>query len=552
MREKKFNFVINNLMRSYKSLAPVFVVFISVLFLFACKQKGGNRLDAEETKRDTSITTAISHNQVFFDSTRMENFIATQKLHDSLVKRLRSFYNSRNYQYAWFFEDGLAEYAGSFYEAYDNYLSYSGDSSLFNVQLKNNYDSITGGNFNFNKDDDLVFKTEILLTAQFFRYARRAYMGNNQINARELEWFIPRKKINPSELLDTLLVHKGKNFEAYEPVNRQYNLLKEYLLKYYEIEKAGGWKQLALNKKTFKQGDTSSLIPAIKHRLYLSGDLQKDDTSKLFDADLEMAVKSFENRYGFNEDGEITTSLIREMNRPLKERLEQILINMERIRWMPAQPESDYLLVNIPGFKLYVYEKGKYAFDMNVVVGKVANNTVIFTGNLKYVVFSPYWNVPSSILVKEIQPAIKRNPNYLNRNHMEWNGGGVRQKPGPWNALGQVKFLFPNNYNIYLHDTPSKSLFTEEKRAFSHGCIRVAEPKRLAQFLLRNDPAWDSLKIVNAMNSGKEKSVTLEETVPVFIGYFTAWVGRDGKLNFRDDVYGHDKKMKAHLFSVSK
>jgi murein L,D-transpeptidase YcbB/YkuD len=335
-------------------------------------------------------------------------------------------------------------------------------------------------------------------------------------------------------------------------VNRQYNLLKDYLLKYYEIEKAGGWKQLTLNKKTFKQGDTSSLIPTIKHRLYLSGDLQKDDTSKFFDGNMEMAVKDFEHRYGFKEDGEITASLIREMNRPVKERLEQILINMERIRWMPAQPESDYLLVNIPEFKLHVYEKGKHFFDMNVVVGKVANNTVIFTGNLKYVVFSPYWNVPTSILVKEVQPAIRRNKNYLNRNHMEWYGSGVRQKPGPWNALGLVKFLFPNNYNIYLHDTPSKNLFKEEKRTFSHGCIRIAEPKWLAQFLLRNDPAWDSLKIVNAMNAGKEQFVTLKEKVPVFVGYFTAWVGQDGKLNFRDDVYGHDKKMKAHLFAGNK
>lgn len=539
-------------MRTYKFLIPLFIIVLSVLILFICKKNDRNRLDAQETKRDTTITAEISHNQIFFDSTRTENFIDTQKFHDSLVKRLRSFYNSRNYQYAWFFEDGMAEYAGSFYETYNNYLSYSGDSSLFNEQLKINYDSLTGGSFVFNKDDELVFETEILLTAQFFRYARRAYMGNNQINAKELEWFIPRKKINPADLLDTLLAYKGKNFEAYEPVNRQYHLLKDYLLKYYEIEKAGGWKHLAINKKKFKQGDTSSLIPAIKHRLYLSGDLQNNDTAKIFDAELEIAVKNFEHRYGLKEDGEITASLIRELNRPVKERLEQILINMERIRWMPAQPESDYLLVNIPEFKLHVYEKGKHVSEMNVVVGKVANNTVIFTGNLKYIVFSPYWNVPTSILVKEIQPGIRRNKNYLSRNHMEWYGNGVRQKPGPWNALGLVKFLFPNSFNIYLHDTPSKNLFKEEKRTFSHGCIRISDPKWLAQFLLRNDPAWDSLKIVNAMNAGKEQYVTLKEKVPVFVGYFTAWVGRDGKINFREDVYGHDKKMKAHLFSGSK
>ena len=189
---------------------------------------------------------------------------------------------------------------------------------------------------------------------------------------------------------------------------------------------------------------------------------------------------------------------------------------------------------------------------MNIVVGSTAHNTVIFTGTLKYIVFSPYWNVPPSILKKEILPAIKRNKNYLAAHNMEWNGNGVRQKPGPNNSLGLVKFLFPNAYNIYLHDTPAKSLFGEDRRAFSHGCIRLSEPPRLARFLLRNDSNWDSLKIVRAMNARKEQYVTVKETVPVYIGYFTAWVDREGKLNFRDDIYGHDQKMAARMFNVNK
>ena len=156
--------------------------------------------------------------------------------------------------------------------------------------------------------------------------------------------------------------------------------------------------------------------------------------------------------------------------------------------------------------------------------------------------------MPPGILKDEVLPGIARNKNYLASHNMEWNGGAVRQKPGPRNSLGQVKFLFPNSYNIYLHDSPAKSLFNEEKRAFSHGCIRVGEPKKLAQFLLRNDAAWDSIKITRAMNAGKEQYVNVKDTVPVFIGYFTAWVDRNGKLNFRDDVYGHDKKMKERLF----
>ena len=146
-------------------------------------------------------------------------------------------------------------------------------------------------------------------------------------------------------------------------------------------------------------------------------------------------------------------------------------------------------------------------------------------------------------------PAIKRNPSYLARHHMETYSGGVRQKPGPWNALGKVKFLFPNQYNIYLHDTPSKSLFNEPKRSFSHGCIRVADPPKLAAWVLRNDKSWTTERIKKAMNASKEQYVTVKDTIPVYIGYFTAWVDDAGQLNFREDVYGHDKKMAAHLFA---
>jgi len=164
-------------------------------------------------------------------------------------------------------------------------------------------------------------------------------------------------------------------------------------------------------------------------------------------------------------------------------------------------------------------------------------------------VLSPYWNVPQSIVQKEIVPGMRRNKNYLASHNMEWNNGKVRQKPGPKNSLGLVKFLFPNSYNIYLHDTPSKSLFNEDKRAFSHGCIRVSEPRRLAEYLLRNNPAWPKEKIWEGMNSGNEQFITLEPTVPVYVVYFTAFVDHNGKLNFREDIYKRDEKLASMLFS---
>jgi len=524
----------------------LFTIFISIVILSACNN--AREQAATQVPRDKSITRKNAYTELFFDSTSMEKFIAGTSMSDSLARRMRNFYNSRNYQYAWFFDEGIADYASTFLQMQNDYIFYSGDSSLFNLQLRQLIDYFDSTHEKFNASDSNILKTELMLSAQFFRYARRAYQGSNQLDAQQLEWFIPRKKINAVAMLDSLVRNRGKNVEEYEPVNRQYNLLKNFLLKYYSLQKTG-WQKINFDKKSYKQGDSSLAIEQMKRRLITEGDLAQNDTTSFFDTAMKSAIKSFQHRYGFKEDGVIGASVMNEMNRPVDDYIRKILINMERIRWVPAQPQTDYLLVNIPEFRLHVFEKAKYQWSMNVVVGTAAHNTVIFNGALKYIVFSPYWNVPPGILKNEILPAIRRNKNYLASHNMEWNGNYVRQKPGPSNALGLVKFLFPNNYNIYMHDTPAKDLFNENKRTFSHGCIRLSQPKKLAEFLLRNNSNWNSDKITKAMNSGKEQYVTLKEPIPVFIGYFTAWVDHTGKLNFRDDVYGHDKSMAEHLFA---
>ena len=224
------------------------------------------------------------------------------------------------------------------------------------------------------------------------------------------------------------------------------------------------------------------------------------------------------------------------------------------MRWMPSRPDGNLILVNIPEFMLHVFEGKQKAFEMAVVVGKEGHNTTMFRGDLNQVVFSPHWNVPSSIVAKEILPEIEKNPNYLEKENMEITGHDaeglpeIRQKPGGKNALGKVKFLFPNSFNIYFHDTPAKSLFSKDKRAYSHGCIRLAEPEKMAYYLLRNDPSWPQEKIDAAMNSGNEKFVKLKEPIPVFITYYTAWVDENGALNFREDIYAHDQHLKSKMF----
>jgi murein L,D-transpeptidase YcbB/YkuD len=295
-------------------------------------------------------------------------------------------------------------------------------------------------------------------------------------------------------------------------------------------------------------GDTGLVIATIRKKLAQTGDLDVDNRSQVFDASLTEAVKNFQFRYGMKEDGVIGQAVLREMNKPLSFRIRQILVNMERTRWMGSDPKGDHLVVNIPQFQLMVYENDTVSWSCRVVVGKEANKTAIFQGALKYIVFSPYWNVPPGIMTKEILPELRKNPNYLDRLNMEWHGDGIRQRPGPSNALGKVKFLFPNSFNMYLHDTPAKFMFNQEKRAFSHGCIRVSEPKKLAIHLLKGDPSWSVSRIDSAMNAGTEKYVILKKTVPVSIVYFTAWADEKGRIHFRDDIYNRDERLMEMIF----
>ena len=517
---------------------------------FACKS-GSDSTPQPVVIRDTSINPTNAFSELFLDSAGLEAFILREQLHDSMATRMRNFYKGRNYEYAWFFRDGIAHYASTFLHLQNDYMNYARDSSIYNPALSS-LEAALSDTTQYHPDDTTRQNNELHLTRQFFRYARVAYSGRRDINTKDLNWFIPRKKIDMIGLLYSMLVHKGENLTQYEPVNQQYNLLKEHLLKYYAIEKGDGWTPIEAGKKSLREGDSSITVAQLKKRLRLYGDYEDADSSHVFTPALTEAIRGYQRRYGLKDDGVAGPALIKEMNQPVENRIRQILINMERMRWIPAQPKGDFLLVNIPEFRLHVYEDGAYKWNMGVVVGTAAHSTVIFNGDMKYIVFSPYWNVPPGILKNEVLPGIKKNPNYLTRHNMEWNGGAVRQKPGPSNSLGLVKFLFPNSYNIYLHDTPPKNLFNESKRAFSHGCIRLSEQKKLAEYLLRDDSTWTSDKITKAMNAGKERYVTLKQTIPVFIGYFTAWVDRDGKLNFRDDIYGHDAKMARQLFANGK
>ncbi len=533
-----------------KIQAGSIVLFILLLALNSCNNNpaNGQRKNTDSLSRklnDISIPGNFSSQAIIkFDSTELKKFLVKHPLFKGFSTDLGQFYSNRNFTYAWFDHSGLIEQASNLFNRLENIHEEGLKISIpYQREFEHLMDSLAESAESSSPD----ITTELMLTSQYFFYARKVWQGITEKETKNIEWLLPRKKLNLQQAMDSLLHDSNPSFVSQEPVYPQYNLLKSWLQKYHQLENEK-WPYIKADKKSYKPGDSSAVIASIRHRLYLLGDISADSKDSHYDAELEAGVKKFQVRHGLHTDAVMGPGFMQQLNVPIDHRLEQIMVNMERCRWVPYELKTDHLVVNIPAFKLYAFEKDSVVWEMNVVVGKALNKTVIFNGNLKYVVFSPYWNVPNSILQKEILPAIRRNKNYLKQNNMEWSGNNVRQKPGPDNSLGRVKFLFPNSFNIYLHDTPAKGLFDLEQRAFSHGCIRVAEAKKLAMYLLRNDPEWDENKIDEAMNAGQEKYVTLKKEVPVFIAYFTSWVDRNGHLNFRNDIYKRDQKLAELMF----
>ena len=517
-----------------------------------------NQAKKNVTKRDYSITPAIAYNDLFVDSNVVEQYISDNQLQDSLGRRIRSFYNARNYQFAWFSSGGMTEQARGFWNLHSYYTKYSDDSTLDDKKLRNRMENYsTDEDFRPSAKDKSIINTELKLTQHFIHYILANY-EKGYVKRKEMERFIPAKKMDAMYLADSLLTKKHKDDKYFEDVNESYKLLKEQLGKYYTIAKNGGWPTVIAAKKSYKKGDDDPAIQTMKKRLEITGELTVKDTSTIFNDTLEAAVKVFQSRFGFKPDGVVNAGLIKEMNVSAVQRVQQLLMNMERMRWMPSRPEGNMILVNIPEFVLHVFDGQKKEFDMAVVVGKEGHNTMMFRGDLNQVVFSPYWNVPSSIVKKEILPELEKNPAYLEEQQMEVTGQDaeglpeIRQRPGGKNSLGKVKFLFPNSFNIYFHDTPAKDLFNRDKRAYSHGCIRLSDPEKMANYLLRNEPAWTPEKIRAAMDSGKEKFVKLKDPIPVFITYYTAWVDEAGALNFREDIYRHDQQLYNKMFGSAK
>ena len=354
---------------------------------------------------------------------------------------------------------------------------------------------------------------------------------------------------NSSRAADGPSANKSSFGKAWFNPARQTMLIEQALQRYYLVKEKGGWPIIKTPKKVYMKGQSDPAIKQVKARLIASGDLVASDTSSVYTDELVVAVQQVQKRFGYDATGVVDKHLVTLLNVPVEERIRQLEVNMERFRNSKPIQEGTRIVANIPEFRLYVYEGTQAVFDMAIVVGATNSKTVIFDDELTHVVLSPYWNVPPSIVRNEILPAMRRSSTYLKRNNYEQTGTEnglpvIRQKPGPGNSLGLVKFVFPNDHNIYFHDTPAKGLFQYPKRTFSHGCIRLSEPGKLAKYLLRNDASWTEEKIEAAMNGGKEQWVKLDVPVAVSLAYYTAWVDDEGLVHMRQDVYGLDKTHK--------
>ncbi|MGE0517646.1 MAG: murein L,D-transpeptidase [Candidatus Binatia bacterium] len=411
------------------------------------------------------------------------------------------------------------------------------------------------------QDSEAVGEFDAALTIATTRYAAHAFGGRIQPRAVHRAYDMGPKALDLPNFVRELAASAEPDgprrlLTALDPPFPEFAGLTAALARYRELACDGVPEVPALPK--LRPLDTHAGVPALRARLAALGDLPAHTgtpaTSSLYDTTLVSAVRRFQRRHGLAPDGVIGQATLAALRAPLAERVGQIELAMERLRWLPSSWPRRFIFVNIPEFRLRGFETGASGppLSMNIVVGDSASaqkyRTPVLQADMTHVIFRPYWLVPPRIAREELFPAIESDPNYLARHHMEVVDGRIRQLPGRNNSLGLVKFIFPNPYHVYLHDTPKKALFARARRDFSHGCIRVADPVALASFVLTDTPGWDRNRIEQAMREGRDnRRVDLATPVPVYLFYTTVIIDQDGEANFFSDIYGHDATLRRQL-----
>ena len=580
----------------------VFILLINCS-LFANKQ---NSFELESKKNIKS-----------FLSTNYENLLISKP-------NLEEYYINNNFKPYWINENGLKEIAISLLDKIKNDPVLKPQSiKLFRLdEVNNTLNSLNKSNANYLEN---LVKMDLMLTELFDRYVTYVTKGSIDWSAFELKlaelekekeikasWDKYTLNKNPKLLLKRVF-SENDLLTVLQEIDFNYPQAQKLISAIDELEKIsakGGYTKLP-EFKSLRVGDVSEFTPILRKRLFESNDLNttcqnninaqnlitnnisinsnateeenktieklSKNCENIFDEDLKNAVISFQRKHGLFEDGIVGGQTLRFLNITAKRKIAIIRLNLERMRWLPRNLGEKYLLVNIPEYKLRLYENNDIKLNMAVIVGDTKFPTPIFSDKMSYVVLNPSWNIPDSIAKNELIPKLLKNPNYLADNGIDiyagWNGSPEKvdskdvidnaileneeylknfrfsQSSNQDNPLGKMKFMFPNKHSVYIHDTPVKSLFANSRRAYSHGCIRLSKPEELLSIIANEDKNLDIEKLNEILSSKvSEKSIGLDKKIPIHIIYLTSWVDENGVLQFRDDIYNFDKMQKESLF----
>lgn len=432
---------------------------------------------------------------------------------------------------------------------------------------------------------DGLAELDTTLTYSAVKYVHDVSYGQMKPHEAEPEFFAAEQEdtddFDPLATVRQMLAAEdlAQFFESLPPQHQDYKNLMAALQRYRQLAADGGWPQLD-EGPSLRPGDNDQRIMTVRERLRVTEDLQDEPPvtdPELYDTALEKAVMRFQRRHGLAADGVIGKNTRAAMNVTAEERVNTIRVNMARWRWQAHDLGTKHILVNIASFNLKAYRGGSDApvLDIPVIVGEEQHQTPVFSDSIAYLDFNPFWNITPSIAENEELPALRKNAGYLAKRHVRlfsswqpdaielnpdtinWQnvskgrmrGFKLRQDPGPWNALGKIKFVFPNKYSVYMHDTPAPNLFKRAQRNFSHGCIRVSDPLALAIFVLESqEGGWVKEKVMELYNQDSRKVIRLSHPVPVHITYLTSWVDKDGTINFNSDIYARDEKLFNALY----
>ena len=490
---------------------------------------------------------------------------------------VRSFYDRRNNRPAWIAADGSAKRVDGLLAALEQLRSEAMVPEAYHLKAlqRLSHDVRSSGLLREAVHLELRVDLELLATDAFFSSAGHLLSGRVAPETLGTEQQAVHKYADLLGALETAVETNRVQLvlSSFLPDHEGYRRLRRALQRYRQLANESGWAEVD-DGDVLRPGSEDARVPLLRSRLIAEGYLDRKHVSggDRFDSTLKQAVAVFQRQHGLAVDGAVGPQTRQALNVPASVRARQIELNMERWRWLPRYLGKRYLLVNIADYQMEIVDAGRRVMAMRVAVGKDYRRTPVFSAQLNKIVLNPHWYVPPTIFAEDLLPAIRSNPDYLQQlgykvfsslgtdaevvdpDRIDWPAVDpqnfpyiLRKDPGPSNPMGRAKFLFPNKYDVYLHDAPDRTIFSQPKRTFSSGCIRIEKPIELAEYLLKDSSQWPRQRILMEIESGRPQVIQTFGSLPIYIQYWTVWVDENGDVHFRDDIYGRDAVLEEAL-----